>query len=108
MKQWSNDNDREKQKYLEKNLSQRHIAYHKSHTNWPGIWTGTLSLKDRYWPPNPWQWPELYVMIQSVPRSKHIPSRLSNQKTSMKQWPNDNNNNIYLTAIGLSPGGSEW
>jgi hypothetical protein len=38
------DNDRVKQKYWEKNLSQCHIVHHKSHVDWPRIVSGPPKL----------------------------------------------------------------
>jgi len=39
-----NDADREKLKYLEKNLSQCYFDHHKSSVDWPGIipWTSAV------------------------------------------------------------------
>jgi hypothetical protein len=38
------DNDRVKQKYWEKNLSQCHFVHHKSHVDWPRIVSGPPKL----------------------------------------------------------------
>jgi len=37
MEDWLNDTDRGKSMYLEKNPSQCHLFYHKSHMDLPGI-----------------------------------------------------------------------
>jgi hypothetical protein len=37
---WWDDTDREKPKYLERNLSQRHFVHKESQTEWPGIEAG--------------------------------------------------------------------
>ena len=37
MEYWWNDNDREKPKYSDKNLSECYFVHHKSHMAWPAI-----------------------------------------------------------------------
>jgi hypothetical protein len=41
---WNGD-EREKQKYPEKNLSQRHVVQQKSHIQWPEIVAGLPRLE---------------------------------------------------------------
>jgi hypothetical protein len=49
MEHWQNDTNRQEQKNTEKNLSQCHSVYHKTHTDWPEGETKPQKLKVGLW-----------------------------------------------------------